>query len=203
MKRMAVSNSNLESDFSVSVVLRTGRKSATAAIRNGAIEVIIPRHWPEIIKHEVSRKLVSQIIKQHQQQQSLLAQYAQEQCITLSSPEALQAFVAQINAETFQLCLGPVQMGRSRYSRLAQLNTRTKVMTVSWYCLQDVPMKALRYLIVHELAHYLEANHSKRFWAHVAQFVPDYKIQRKVIQAFHQVRLAQMAPGPDRTKCLV
>ena len=34
------------------------------------------------------------------------------------------------------------------------------------------------YVIVHELAHLKELNHSPRFWALVAAYVPDYQIRR-------------------------
>jgi len=37
------------------------------------------------------------------------------------------------------------------------------------------PRECLEYVIVHELAHIREANHSPRFWAIVAQALPDYR----------------------------
>ncbi len=44
------------------------------------------------------------------------------------------------------------------------------------------------YVVVHELAHIREHNHSKRFWAVVASVMPDYIIREKVLRAF-QIRL--------------
>jgi alpha-glucosidase len=41
------------------------------------------------------------------------------------------------------------------------------------------PPEVLDYVVVHELAHRLEMNHSRRFWAHVARVCPDYKVHRK------------------------
>lgn len=40
------------------------------------------------------------------------------------------------------------------------------------------PAPVLDYVIVHELMHLLEPNHSKRFWALVAEACPDYKEHR-------------------------
>ncbi len=45
----------------------------------------------------------------------------------------------------------------------------------------------LDYVIVHELAHIKEKNHSKRFWALVAQYIPDYKTRRKTLKQFGHV----------------
>lgn len=42
-----------------------------------------------------------------------------------------------------------------------------------------VPEPVLDYVIVHELCHRKELNHSPRFWALVAQLVPDHKQRRK------------------------
>ena len=42
-----------------------------------------------------------------------------------------------------------------------------------------VPDDVLNYVIVHELCHLLEMNHSPAFWANVALLLPDYKKQRQ------------------------
>ena len=40
------------------------------------------------------------------------------------------------------------------------------------------PDYVLDYVVIHELCHLLEMNHSKAFWAHVASMQPSYKISR-------------------------
>lgn len=40
------------------------------------------------------------------------------------------------------------------------------------------PKEVIEYVIVHELAHTLEKNHSKNFWAIVERYIPDYKQKR-------------------------
>lgn len=50
------------------------------------------------------------------------------------------------------------------------------------YNLFEVPQEAVAYVVVHELCHLLEANHSARFYAEVARVMPDYKLRDKVLK---------------------
>ena len=52
------------------------------------------------------------------------------------------------------------------------------------YNLFEVPEELIAYVVVHELAHLLEANHSPRFWAHVEDVMPDYKVRRKTLREY-------------------
>jgi predicted metal-dependent hydrolase len=47
------------------------------------------------------------------------------------------------------------------------------------YRLAAVPAHIADYIVVHELCHLLELNHSKKFWAHVERTVPEHKKIRK------------------------
>ena len=41
-------------------------------------------------------------------------------------------------------------------------------------------LRVVDYVVVHELAHIIERNHSPRFWAVVEKYLPDYKERRKI-----------------------
>ena len=49
------------------------------------------------------------------------------------------------------------------------------------YRLIEYPDNAIDYVIVHELAHILEMNHSSRFWTIVKQYCENYKDCRKLL----------------------
>lgn len=52
------------------------------------------------------------------------------------------------------------------------------------YRLIFVPEDLIDYVVVHELAHIKELNHSAGFWAIVEQAMPDYKSRRKRLKEF-------------------
>ena len=50
------------------------------------------------------------------------------------------------------------------------------------YRLMLYPYEAIEYVCVHELAHLIEMNHSKKFWAIVEAYLPDYKARKKLLK---------------------
>ncbi|MFM8363189.1 MAG: M48 family metallopeptidase [Haliscomenobacter sp.] len=49
------------------------------------------------------------------------------------------------------------------------------------------PDEVIDYVILHELAHLREMNHSQRFWDLVREAMPDYPVQEKWLQAHHHL----------------
>ena len=48
--------------------------------------------------------------------------------------------------------------------------------------LMRAPIEVLDYVVVHELCHRLEMNHSKKFWYYVKKYMPEYKEAQKVLK---------------------
>ena len=67
---------------------------------------------------------------------------------------------------------------RKMKTRWGVNNVTKKIITLNSELLhKDVSL--IDYVIVHELCHFYEANHSKRFWLEVEKRYPYYKLARK------------------------
>ena len=97
----------------------------------------------------------------------------------------MEGYVRRINDATLRVPIGGVRIGSAKYSRLAQINLRSHIITFSRYAIENVPERGRRYLVIHELSHVKEASHNKIFWQIVAEHEPRYKeIGRELDQAF-------------------
>ncbi len=52
--------------------------------------------------------------------------------------------------------------------------------------LAKLPIELIEYVVAHELAHIKYKDHSSKFWAFLAQFMPDYKERRKKLREFER-----------------
>ena len=66
---------------------------------------------------------------------------------------------------------------RGQHTRWGSCSSRG-TLSFNWR-LMLAPPRVLDYVVVHELCHRKELNHSPRFWAEVARVLPDYKRQER------------------------
>lgn len=58
--------------------------------------------------------------------------------------------------------------------------------------LMRAPIEVLDYVVVHELCHRIEMNHSEKFWKEIERVMPDYKIYRKWLKDNGNKLLAEL-----------
>ena len=71
---------------------------------------------------------------------------------------------------------------REQKSRWGSCNSKREL-RMNWKLIM-APPRVLDYVVVHELCHLKEMNHSARFWAEVEKILPDYKECRQWLKEF-------------------
>lgn len=84
--------------------------------------------------------------------------------------------VMELNHLYFQKNVNGVKL---KYNRSNWGSCSTKGNINLSTCLLFAPDDVVDYVIIHELAHLIEMNHSSRFWALVEKAMPDYKLKKK------------------------
>ncbi len=102
------------------------------------------------------------------------------------SPEEIKPAVLEMCARVYPYFekLGveyPEIRFRSMVSRWGSCNPSKKVLTFNTK-LMYAPRECVEYVVMHEFCHFLQANHSKKFYAELEKICPDWKTKRKILK---------------------
>lgn len=111
----------------------------------------------------------------------------------VANDEALAAWAREINARYYGFQMGQVRF-RKQQSRWGSCSGRTRNIQIS-HRLRGGPQELLEYVLIHEIAHLGELNHSPRFWALVARACPDYARRRQLLRRYEEY--LRGIPQPD------
>lgn len=67
-------------------------------------------------------------------------------------------------------------------------------------CIMKAPENVIRYLVVHELCHLKEMNHSPKFWAHVGKVIPDFEESKKWLQKDGKIVIRRLEKWKEGNK---
>jgi predicted metal-dependent hydrolase len=81
---------------------------------------------------------------------------------------------------------------RAQRARWGSASARTRMLALNWRLLLGTP-SALDYVVVHELCHFLEMSHGRRFWRHVERLRPGYATEQRWLRT-HQAELLRWSP---------
>jgi len=73
-----------------------------------------------------------------------------------------------------------VNFGRTRWGSCSAKKTLNFNFRLS-----KLPKELIDYVVIHEICHLAEFNHSKKFWLLVKSFLPDYQAKRRLLKEYY------------------
>jgi len=139
-------------------VISENRTDSRAKLKNGfVIEIRVPENLSKKQWEEKIKLLTQKVIMGDQE-------------------SYLHEVISELNHMYFKERINSCRFKRSE-SRFGSLSIKRNI-NIS-YRLLFAPREVFRYVCVHELSHLKQFNHSKKFWAVVAEACPDYKVHEK------------------------
>lgn len=108
--------------------------------------------------------------------EAMLNKFYKNECIRVFTNEVNRIIPYFDNIPKFSLKI------RYMKTRWGVNNLSNKTITLNSELLKK-DLDLLDYVIIHELCHFYEGNHSSRFWNHVSEYYPNYKEARKRLRA--------------------
>lgn len=166
--------------FQIPVKVHPRRRRMALVMTDTGVEVRVPPHAPR-------RAIEAFVAANHAWVERVLSRQTPRQTFLWGASHPLTRSEAHAALEAYlseRLPLWRARMGcepsrvviTDMKSRWGSCSSRGRVAFA--LNLAQVPKPLVDYVIVHELAHLHEMNHSSRFWSHVAAQLPDYPALR-------------------------
>ncbi len=164
-------------------IIYSNRKTLSLCVKDGKLVVRAPHGAPRDKIDEALASHEDWINSHIERQQARIAR-------TESLSEADIAALKKIAKEIIPLKVAyyAVKMG-AKYGRITITSAKGRFGSCSSegdlafsYRLMCYPDEAVDYVVVHELAHTFEMNHSHRFYAIIEKQLPDYKERKKLLK---------------------
>ena len=176
---------NLESNTQIKFqIIRSARRTISLEItRSGQVIIRAPKHMPEAeiqkFVRDKSGWLQNHLQKRKTEQEALrdAGRFTEEEIgkmIRLAKqviPDKVAYYARLMGVSYGRISIRRQKSRWGSCSREGNLNFNCLLMMA--------PAEVLDYVVVHELSHRLEMNHSTRFWAHVGDVLPDYRNAKK------------------------
>jgi len=170
-------------DYKIQII-KSNRKTYSLEIREpGVLTVRVPYRMSEreirkaITEHQAWIEEHMQVMAQREADRPALPRFTREE-IEKMAAEAVRTIPPKVAhyAEQIGVTYGRITI-RNQRTRWGSCSSKGNL---NFNCLlTQVPEPVCDYVVVHELCHRLEMNHSARFWSLVASVMPDYKAQRR------------------------
>lgn len=162
-------------------IVRRNRKTAAIEINKEAEVIVrVPYHMSDAEIQSMLRLKMDWITGHLQKMRDRITQKEK------LTEEELRTLTEQAMQEIPKLAAYYAPKVGVTYGRITIRNQRTRWGScsskgnLSFNCLLMLtPPDVMDYVVVHELCHRKEMNHSKRFWAEVERVLPDYRLQRQ------------------------
>lgn len=167
-------------------IIRSKRKSLALQVKNdGQIVVRAPYRIPYSRIEEFVRVHEEWILRTQEK-----ALERQSRSHEITEQERIKGYEAAKNIIPERVAYFASRIGVT-YNRITIRNQKTRWgscsskgnLNFNWQ-LVLLPREILDYVVVHELAHRKEMNHSAAFWAEVERELPDYRERRRMLKEY-------------------
>lgn len=158
-------------------VVYKSKKSSSGRIENGKMLLWISNLLPKEVQLEHIENLSKRLLEKYH--------FVQDKCWEKSeivTNQKLNTFVQEINKKYFNFNFNKAVFHKQK-TRWGSCSLKTRNIYISDR-LKGAPSDVLNYLVIHELCHFKEPNHSKKFWKLVQKHCPNYILLRKKLNNY-------------------